>query len=239
MSFNTNKIAPKPQSNFKRPDALDTGSYPARLVAVYILGIQPQRPYMGEDKPPALEAQLTYELSDEFLLDEEGNEDTEKPRWLSETIPVYSLDSDRAKSTQRYMVLDPNVIHEGDWSMLIGTPCHVQVTKAPSKRNPGQEVNYINSISSMRKKDADRLPELVNEPRLFSIYEEDDKVVENFKTLPDWMKEKIQGSLDFSDTPLGKLLSDGGAGKAEAPVKEVVNEEIDPDEEDQEAEENW
>ena len=50
------KASKQQQSNFKRPDPLDTGSYPGRVVRVYDLGLQPQRTFPGNPpKGPAHE----------------------------------------------------------------------------------------------------------------------------------------------------------------------------------------
>ena len=57
-----------PQAN------IEPGTYPGRLVQLIDFGLQPQRPYMGKDKPPAQEIGLTYELVDEFMKDDDGND---------------------------------------------------------------------------------------------------------------------------------------------------------------------
>ena len=88
-------------------EPLEPGTYPARLVQVVDLGVQAQRPYQGKEKDPVQEILLTYEFVDEFLKDEDGNEETDKPRWLSESMPLFNLSSERAKSTLRYNALDP------------------------------------------------------------------------------------------------------------------------------------
>lgn len=62
-------------------EVLEPGVYPARLVQLIDLGVQPQRPFQGKDKPPAQEIMITYEFTDEFLKDEDGNEIEDKPRW--------------------------------------------------------------------------------------------------------------------------------------------------------------
>src|SRR3990167_9993288 len=78
---------------------LEPDTYPGRLVQVVTLGLQKQQPFRGQEKAPVREIQLTYELSDEFMLDEEGEPLKDKPRWLSETMPFYSLGAEKAKST--------------------------------------------------------------------------------------------------------------------------------------------
>ena len=80
---------------------LEEGTYPARLVEVSVLGVLEQMPFKGEQKDPRLTMRLTYELSDEFLPDEDGEDDPEKPRFLSEEIGFYNLEVDRATSTKK------------------------------------------------------------------------------------------------------------------------------------------
>lgn len=48
------------------------------------------------DRPPVGYIMLTYELCTEFMKDEQGNDIEDKPRWLSESIPLLPLDSELA-----------------------------------------------------------------------------------------------------------------------------------------------
>ena len=63
----------------KQVPVLEAGTYPARLVIVASLGIHKQS-YLGEEKSPRLQLQTVYELLDEFMEDEDGNPDKDKPR---------------------------------------------------------------------------------------------------------------------------------------------------------------
>ena len=133
MALNVSKL-PSTGGNFKRQAALEAGAYPARLVQLIDLGLQSQRPYKGEDKPPKPEVHFTYEFLDEFVVDEDGNEMEDKPRWLSEDIPMNPLDSDLAKSTKRYIAFDPELEHGGDWAKIIAMPCVVTITNVKDKQ---------------------------------------------------------------------------------------------------------
>ena len=134
MTLNANKIkSASTGKDFKRPEPLEPGSYPARLVQIITEGVQKNRPYKGEEKPPQLSMRLTYEILDEFLKDESGEDLLDKPRWIGEVIPFYSLKADLAKSTKRYYALDPDVKADGDWSQLIGAPCVVTLVVEESK----------------------------------------------------------------------------------------------------------
>jgi hypothetical protein len=219
---------------FVEQEVLDAGTYPVRVVQIIDLGVQPQRPFQGEEKPPAHQIQLTYEFVDEFLKDEEGEEIEDKPRWLSEEFPLYNLSSERAKSTKRYLALDPKQVHEGDFSMLLGAPANVLLKTFTLKNGPnaGKERNGIQDLSAMRPRDATKTPELVNPTKMFSLEEPD---LEVFMALPDWLQEKIKGNLEYAGSPLEELLT-GGKGKAkgkkEKPPVEPKEEPEDTEEED-------
>lgn len=214
MPLNARKVKTVSTGGGSKQDPIEVGAYPARVVQVLDLGLQAQRPYQGKEKPPVHEIMLTYELTDEFCLDEDGNEDTEKPRWISENFPLHSLDADLAKSTKRYFSLDPDEVHGGDFTALIDTPCMVTVTQ----REVGDKVyNNVGSVSGMRPKDAARCPELVNPPKVFLLDEPDLTI---FGSLPQWMQDKIKGNLEYAGSALEKALA-GGPAKPEAKEEEA------------------
>ena len=202
MALNARKV--KNNSGPKAP-LIDEGAYPSRLQGVVDCGLQPQE-FKGEAKSPKNEIWTTYELSDEFMPDEEGNPNEEKPRWFSEFIPLNNLDSDLARSTKRYYALDPNEEEEGDWAELLERPVIVTiVTKG--------EYNNIGGTSAMRPKEAAKLPALVNPSRVFSM---DDPDLEVFLTLPNFVQDKIKGGLEFEGSKLDELLKKQGKGDTNA-----------------------
>jgi len=199
-------------------EPLEAGTYPARLLQVLDLGLQEQRPYMGEEKPPAYEINVTYELCDEFLKDEDGNDDEEKPRVVSERFKLYPLNSDRAISTKRYLAIDPEVNHDSDWFALLGMPVNVSIVQNPGKgANAGKVYNNVESTSVMRAKDAERYPEMVNGAKTFLLDEPD---MEVFDSLPDFMKKIITSNLEFEGSELQRLLENSpNKGEEPAPNK--------------------
>lgn len=220
-------------------EVLEPGTYPVRVVQVIDLGIQPQRPFKGEEKPPVHQIQLTYEFVDEFMKDEDGEEMEDKPRWLSEDFPLYNLSSERAKSTKRYKAIDPTEEYGGDFSQILGDPANALVTVFTLKNGPnaGQDRNGIQDLSAMRPRDAAKTPALVNEPKMFSLEEPD---LDVFLTFPEWLQEKIKGNLEYAGSALEELL-EGGKGKAKAPKKEKpqkAEEEPEPKEEEDELDED-
>lgn len=236
MSFNAKKLPTT--SNAKRADPLEAGSYPARLVQIVGLGVQPSRPYKGEEKPPRLTIRLTYELLDEFMKDEEGNDQEGRPRWLSEEIPFLSLKQDRATSTKRYFALDPDDKADGDWAALIGAPCVVTIVQEADKR-PGVDRIYekISNVSSMRPKEAAKAPELKNTPLIWDFYDPD---VEVFKDFPEWLQDKIKNAVDYSGSALEKAL---GGSQAPAETKSSQKQQKvsapPPEDSTDDEEENW
>jgi hypothetical protein len=199
MALNAKTIkGPNAPKNTLKP--IDAGTYPVRLVQVLDMGIQEQQPFQGKAKPPAQEVMLTYEFNDEFVKDENGNDQTDKPRWLSETVPLFNLSADKAKSTQRYYALDPQESCGGDFTRLVGMPCLITVAQKPS----GDKIfNNIHSASAVRPRDAERMAPLVNQPKVFLI---DDPDMEIFYSLPEWVQEKIKKNLNYQGSALQKLL---------------------------------
>lgn len=189
---------------------LEPGTYPGRFYQAIELGLQKQHPYKGQEKQPRDEVLLAYEFSDEFLLDEDGNEDTTKPRVLSERVGIVGLDNDRAKLTKRYSALDPDDKQDGNLLALIGTPCMITVV---NNENKGKTYNNVGAITPMREKDAKKLPDLVNPPRIFSL---DDPDVEEFNSIPEWIQKIIKDAEDFKGSKLDVLLRNSKEDSVEA-----------------------
>lgn len=182
-------------------DILEVGTYPARLVRILDLGIQPQTPYQGKEKPPAPMADFTYELLDVFMVDAEGNEDETKPRWISESFVLHHPSADLATSTKRAKALDPDEDFDYDLTKMLGQPCMVTIVHKESK---GKTYANVGNVTAMRAKDAAKAPDLVNVPVVFSL---DDPDMTIFNKLPAWLQDKIKGNLEYKGSPLQKALS--------------------------------
>lgn len=191
---------------------LEAGSYPSRLVGIVDLGLQPQK-FNDEVKAPVQEVQFVYELSDEFIKDEEGEDQLDKPRWLSENFPFHNIKADKAKSTLRIKVLDPDNKYKGDIVQMLGTPVMLAVVQNPSK---GVIYNKIVGISQMRKREADKLPDSVNKAFSFDLEDPD---IEVFKKLPEWVRKKIQSNLEYAGSILQRRLAENGDNAQPEPEK--------------------
>lgn len=215
MALNGKNIKNENSSKFPPQPDLEAGTYPARVVQVLDLGLQPQRPYKGEAKPPKQEIQLTYELLDSFMQDEDGNDIEGKPRWVSETLPFVGLFADKAKSTQRYYALDPDESLGGDFSQLAGMACNV--TLVINKTGDKTYTNVAN-VAQMRARDAAKAPDLVNPTKVFDLDAPDMDV---FGALPEWLRDKIKGNLNYEGSKLQEALSSGADPVSSKPAKKA------------------
>ena len=200
MSLNAATVA-MPEGNRKKQAGVEAGNYLARLVQVIDMGLQEQRPYKGEEKPPAHEVMFTYELGTEFMVDEDGKEMEDKPRWLSETFPFHNLKADVAKSTKRIKAIDPELVHKGNVAEMIGMPCTVTVVNNVNKKDPTKVYVDIGNVTPPMK--GIPIPELKNDSRMFEL---DEPNMEVFESLPHWVQEKLKGNLNFNGSALQKEL---------------------------------
>lgn len=213
MSLNAKKA--KGGNASAQQEVIPVGNYPARLVQIIDLGLQAQRPYMGKDKEPIEMIRTTYELVTEFCKDDKGNDDEERPRWIGEEFPFFNLGAERAKSTQRYYGLDPQGVHDGDWSALAGAACTMTVVHNPSKDKSKVYAN-IGSVAPPMK--GFNVPELKNPAVVWSL---DDPNIEEFSKFPEFIQEKIKANLNFKGSILEARLNgqDVPAAKDEPAVE--------------------
>ena len=203
MSLNASKVG----DSRPRMEPMEPATYPARTVHFADLGLQARPDFAGETKPPVNMVALTYEFVDCFVLDEEGNDDISKPRHLTEMVPFYSMDAERAKSTARIKALDPSGAANGDLLKLLDVPCMVTVVHNPRKE--GGVWENVAGVAPMREKDAKACPPLVNPPRALDL---DNPDLDVFNSLPKFIQDKIKAGLDFEGSNLDGLLGYAEAG---------------------------
>lgn len=227
MALNSKKI-PNGNGGGDRVEqpVIEPGSYPSRIVQVIDLGLQAQRPYQGKEKPPANEIMITYELLDEFYVDKDGNVQEDKPRWISETLPLYNIKQDKAKSTQRYNAADPENKYDGDFSQIVDACVNIAIV-----HNVVGDKTYTNvaGINAMRAKDAAKAPALKNPPKVFDTEDPD---MEVFGSLPERVQEKIKSNLRYQGSKLQALVDGKPAPKKEHPQAPEQEEKDDDDSDD-------
>lgn len=217
---------------------LDPDNYPGRTVQIIDLGLH--RNFFDPDKINH-EVMLTYELTTEFMEDDDGNPIADKPRWFSETINMIDLpegmtyneiltDQYRGKSKMvlRAKALDPKGKFDFDFSQMANLPCAVEVIQKPKNKKDKTLINAVSGISSpMRGLTIDPL---VNPPKVFLLDKPD---MEVFSSLPEWLQNKIKDNLEYEGSPLYKLLSGDDSGASDEPDDE------EPPFNENDEDENW
>jgi hypothetical protein len=198
------------------------GSFPARIVQVIFLGVQEQRAFQGQAKPPIDQVRVTYELSHEFMKDEDGNVLADKPRWYSEQFPFHNADSDLATSTKRYKAYCPSVTSPTDhvWGdNLLGLPVQLilKSRKVEQGKHAGKVFTDIKGVSPAANMPGYVQPELVN-PSTFFDPADDDVSTEVFNSLPDWLQDIIKEAKDYGSSALAAKLAGGSSQTPPAPT---------------------
>lgn len=224
MALNASTAPSSGGGSGPQQETLKAGNQFARLAQVLDLGLQEQRPYKGQDKPPAHEIMLTYELTHVFMKDEDGNDVEDKPRWISETIPLRNMSQDLAKSTKRVRAIDPDNTCGGDFAKMVGMPCTVTIVNNPSKKDPDKVYNNVGNITPPME--GIPIPDLKNDPKVLDLDEPD---LEIFGSLPEWVQDKIKGNLNFNGSKLQRMLEGGSVEQPEPEPQEDAPEEGDGD----------
>ncbi len=172
----------------------EEGMAVARLVRVIDYGLQPQKPYQGQEKQPAFQMELTFELpNDRIEIDDES-----RPRWISCQLPISS--SEKSRCYQWYNILDPKNQYKGDWSKLIGAACQIHIT-----HNEYKQKTYANIKAVMPVMKGIEVGELENPSVVFDLSSPDMDV---FNALPEWMRDKIASNLEYEGSKLERLMND-------------------------------
>lgn len=210
MARNANNQPSSGGSDKVEQDHLD-GTFPARIVQVVFLGIQEQRAFQGNAKPPIDQVRVTYELSHEFMKDENGEVQADKPRWYSEQIAFHNAEVDLATSTKRYKAYVPTVSSpsEHEWGEnLLGRAVQVQLKsrQVTSGKSAGRTFTDVKGVTAPANMPGYVQPALVNDPVFFDPAD-DDASVEVFNSFPQWLQDVIKGAKDFSTSGLCRNLA--------------------------------
>lgn len=162
----------------------------AILTQVVGLGLQPQRPYQGQEKPPAKMVQFTYELYND-IHDFGGDQ---KPLIISESMQFSG--HEKSRLYKRVSGIDPGLRQTGgDLSKMVSTPVMLQIVHQQGKgQNTGRTFANIGAVTPMPK--GMPVPQGTFNPCfLYDPYTHDEEV---FQKLPQFLKDKINARLDAS-----------------------------------------
>lgn len=152
------------------------------------LGMQPQRPFQGQEKPPAKMVRITYELPND--THDFGGE--LKPLVLSEEMPFSG--NEKSKLYKRVNGIDTGLSQSrGDLSWFVGKPVMLNIIhKAGVGKNAGRVFANIQTVTPVMK----GLPVPAapfNSCFIYDPYNHDESL---FQQLPDFLKSTILSRLD-------------------------------------------
>jgi len=199
---------------------LTPGSYPARVVQIVDLGMQPGSTMYPE---PKLKMEFRFELLDEFMVDAEGEELENKPRWFSYEL-TYNEDGYMGERSNIYKVFDALDGFEKEIIELLDVPCMLAIAKS-LKADGKTEKNKITGVAAMREKDVATAAKLQNPTLYFSLNDPNMEAWAKLSSKGQYSQQnKIKTSLELHLTPLAKLLNPEGtpAPAAVTPTKAVA-----------------
>jgi hypothetical protein len=228
MGRNANEVESNAKPTMVAPLLL-ANAYAARVAQIVFVGVQKQRPWKGEVKDPIDMVRVTYEMSHEFMheaVEDTSDSDTDyiagdpmadKPRWFTEDMPFHSLKADRAKSTKRYNVLDPQGTHGGQWRPLLSSACNAVLIQNPGKgANAGKIYNNVADVTPMGNMPGYVQPEMINAPFYYDPMD-DSCTLEEFRSLPEFVQNIILKADDHGGSVLAKQMAANGGSDAGKP----------------------
>lgn len=203
-------------NKFNAPE-LEPGGYPGRLVGICFLGVQKQKAFQGQAKKPVDEVRYTYELSDEFMKDENGEDLTDRPRWFSERLAVYGPDADKAKLTKRNKALDPNNESGGDARKMLSRAGNIMLVHNPGKgANQGKVFTNVGDVGAAIKLKNYTQPDLVN-PTFYYDPMDENCTLEEFRAQPEFVQKLILEADDHAISVLARQLQEARENGEDVP----------------------
>lgn len=218
------KDAPKGATPKKERPLIPAGQQMARIVEIIDLGLQPQRPYQGEEKPPAFMLRVTLEFP-QHKIEVEGEQ---RPMWESIEFPLSR--HEKSKCVKYYNTLDPDNEHQGDWEALIGKACFALIVHNKGKGQHAGKV-FANIGDILPPMDGVPVPELENPTKVFDLVSPD---MDTWELFPEWLQTKIKGNLQYEGSKLEKYLTD-----RVTPTAQTEGAEYDPDLDDSDEDQPW
>lgn len=178
-----------PKGSGKQSPIPTADTHRAVLVQVIGLGLQEGGTWEGQKKPDKVKVRFTYELPDQ-KAEFDGEE---KPLIISEDLNFSA--HEKSGMVARLNVLDPSNETGGDLFKLLGRSCLVQVKhKAGKGKNAGRTFANIGGVTSLPS-----IIPAIQADEIFNplvAYDPDSPDEEIFKSLPQFLQDRINGRLD-------------------------------------------
>lgn len=179
------------------------GASTAYLVRVVGLGLQSRKNPTTGDNEIKSKINFTYELSRQFMKDENGAEDKTRPFWVSEQFNVPDYYSVKSFFFQRLKAIDPDK-QSGNgvsWkpSNMLGMPCTVTIEV---NETPKGVYSNVKGVSGVPEELKEVLTKPVNEVLFFDFYK---PTKESWASLYDWERKVIRGAVDYVGSEVEKI----------------------------------
>ena len=196
---------------------LDPGTYPATCCVVADLGRQ-ATVFDGKERETD-QLLLTWELPDERV----GIGDEERPRWLSQTFTASVNEKSKLRQwlkNWRGRDFTPQELEDFDLANVLGAPCVITVTQ--TEKN-GSVYSNIGGISKVMKG-----MEVGPPTKKVHFDISDEGTWTAFADLPEWVRDKINGSLTLRE--MGIVFNADGTAVPTAPSQAADGTGFAPDE---------
>jgi hypothetical protein len=146
---------------------LEAGGYPARLIRLVDLGLQPGSAQYPE---PQYKMAFVFECLDEFMVGEDGKELTDQPRIFDYEVS-YNPDGFMGDRSNIYKVMDALEGFEMPLADLLGKICNINLIEKATRGDAAKKYNKITGVGTMRAKDAAKYADekAISEMWLFSL----------------------------------------------------------------------
>lgn len=204
MNLNSAKSSNK---DFPLPEA---GMQLGIITQIVGLGLQPQKPYQGQEKPPAKMVRFTYELPND---QREFNGEL-KPLVMSEEMPFSG--HEKSRLYKRVTGIDPNLTgSKGNLDWFVGKPVMLQVIHSPGKgQNKDKVYANLGSVTPVPK--GMPVPQApFNTPFMYDPYNHNE---ETFRLLPEFLQNKITSRLDGGQSAATQSRTEPSPSDTTTPV---------------------
>lgn len=184
---------------------VEKDTYEARISRFIIMGVHKQRAHEGKAKPDVAMAKVAFELIGETITrtTADGSEEVPAVVYWDVTMPWSKRGISRGKLAELLQATDISENTLGDtqaYADLIGQPVNVVVAKYKSKFDDSWK-NGVNGVSSMSRKNKERLEDLTTNTCFFDPYEDSEEYKEKWTTLGNYVREKISEASDAAHIP--------------------------------------
>lgn len=185
------------------------GVQPARVAQIIDLGIQPRKAFKGKEKPPVPQVMVNIELvADEYEV--EGKK--VKHRLAPKDFNIVSRNSEMYTNSAIAAFLnsiDPKDTIKGKLADLGDKPCLATVVHVPGQgKYQGRTFAQITQV--MQPPEGYPVPPLSAPPVVFSF---DAPTEEAWKTVPNYVQEKIKNALNYKGSKVEELVNKLGSVK--------------------------